>query len=242
MGKAMTRLIAIDADDTLWDCQSHFDNVERRYFDLLAPYGTPDFIHAQLFETEKRNMATLGFGSKAFTLSLIENALRVSGGDISSARIAEIISLGKSLLQMPTPPLPGVAETLSLLRDMARGVRAPYIYKGVRMIVFTKGEIIEQENKLMRSGLAGYFDDVHIVADKTQESFLRLCRLYNVVPQELLMIGNSFKSDIAPALAIGANAIYIPFHNTWKMEYSEEFEHANLIKVSRFSDIIGYFC
>lgn len=222
------RLLAFDADDTLWDCQSHFNRVEDRYFAILSPYGDRDTLYDQFFSTEKSNMPTLGFGSKAFTISLIENALRVSQGQISTAMIAEIISLGKSLLEMPTTPLPGVVETLSSLR-------------GWRKVVFTKGEIIEQENKLKRSGLLGYFDDVFIEADKTLAAYERLCRLNAIRPENLLMIGNSFKSDIAPALAIGAKAMYIPYHVTWKMEHSEEFEHENLIKLSAITDIIRYF-
>lgn len=106
------RLLAIDADDTLWDCQSHFNAVEDRYLELLKPYGERDFLYEEFFATEKANMASLGFGSKAFTISLVENALRVSGGSISTSKIAEIVALGKSLLNMPTTPLPYVEETL----------------------------------------------------------------------------------------------------------------------------------
>lgn len=229
----MNRLIAFDADDTLWDCQSYFDEVERRYTAILAPYGDKEQVAESFFATEKGNMASMGFGSKAFTLSLVENALRMSGGSLSTAMIAEIISLGKSLMEMPATPLPGVAQTLSILREK----------KGEEtvMVVFTKGEIIEQENKLRRSGLSPYFDDMHIVADKTEDSYRRLCRLYGAKPEETVMIGNSFKSDIAPALNIGAKAIYIPFHLTWKMEHTEEFDHPNLIKVEKIADILGYF-
>lgn len=225
------RLIAIDADDTLWDCQTHFDAVEDRYFEILAPYGNRKYLADEFFATEKNNMASLGFGSKAFTISLVENALRISRGTISTAMIAEIISLGKSLLEMPATPLPEVDETLKRMRT-----------RPFKLVLFTKGEIIEQENKLARSGLGKYFDDVEIVADKTEDAYRRLCRIHRVAPENMAMIGNSFKSDIAPALAIGAKAVHIPYHVTWKMEHAEEFEHINLVKISHFSEIIDYFC
>lgn len=229
------KLVAFDADDTLWDCQSHFNLVEDRYFELLLPYGKRETLYDHFFATETRNMASMGYGSKAFTISLIENALRVSGGSISTSKIAEIIGLGKSLLEMPATPLTGVVETLTQLHYIAKKNNS------FRIIVFTKGEIIEQENKLKRSGLSSFFSDVEIVSDKTEDAYYKLCRLYGIKSNELLMIGNSFKSDIAPALAIGAKAIYIPFHIMWKMEHSEEFEHPNLIKVARIIDIIKYF-
>lgn len=229
------KLVAFDADDTLWDCQSHFNSVEDRYFELLSPYGTRENLYDQFFSTETKNMASMGYGSKAFTISLVENALRVSGGSISTSKIAEIIGLGKSLLEMPATPLTDVVETLTQLHHIAKENNS------FKIIVFTKGEIIEQENKLKRSGLSSFFSDVEIVSDKTETAYIRLCRVHGIQPRELLMIGNSFKSDIAPALAIGAKAIYVPFHIMWKMEHSEEFEHPNLIKVSRIIDIIKYF-
>lgn len=229
------KLVAFDADDTLWDCQSHFNSVEDRYFELLSPYGTREYLYDHFFSTETQNMASMGYGSKAFTISLVENALRVSGGSISTSKIAEIISLGKSLLEMPTIPLTDVVETLTQLHYIAEKNNS------FRIIVFTKGEIIEQENKLKRSGLSSFFSDVEIVSDKTEAAYHKLCRLHGVRPNELLMIGNSFKSDIAPAIAIGAFAIYVPYHIVWKMEHTEEFEHPNLIKVSRIIDIIKYF-
>ena len=221
-------LLAFDADDTLWDCQSHFNKVEDDYFSLLAPYGERDQLYEKFFATEQGNMATLGYGSKAFTISLVENAIRVSHGTISAQNISRIIDLGKSLLEMPSDPLPGVEETLDKLGHL-------------RKIVFTKGEIIEQENKLRRSGLLKYFADVVVVSDKTEESYWRICRMWSLAPRNLIMIGNSFKSDIAPALSIGSYAMYIPYHVTWRMEHSEEFEHERLIRLSKFEEIIEYF-
>lgn len=226
------RLLAIDADDTLWDCQSHFNAVEDRYLELLKPYGDRDFLYEEFFATEKANMASLGFGSKAFTISLVENALRVSGGNISTSKIAEIIALGKSLINMPTTPLPYVEETLKKLNR--RNDRQ------FKMVVFTKGELIEQENKLRRSGLMQYFDDIIIVSDKNDDAYRRLITQYDATPETTVVVGNSFKSDIAPAIRQGATAMYIPYHVTWRMEHAEEYEHERVIRLTKFKEILHY--
>lgn len=226
------RLLAIDADDTLWDCQSHFNAVEDRYLELLKPYGDRDFLYEEFFATEKANMASLGFGSKAFTISLVENALRVSGGNISTSKIAEIIALGKSLMNMPTTPLPYVEETLKKLNR--RNDRQ------FKMVVFTKGELIEQENKLRRSGLMQYFDDIMIVSDKNDDAYRRLITQYDATPETTVVVGNSFKSDIAPAIRQGATAMYIPYHVTWRMEHAEEYEHERVIRLTKFKEIFHY--
>ena len=224
------RVIAFDADDTLWDCQSHFDRVEQRLYQLIAPWT--DQPKAELFKTESANMADLGYGCKAFTLSVIETALRVSGGQISTAHIAELLQMGKALLHLPATPLPGVEETLRQVRDSI--VEAAC---GQRMVLFTKGELQDQENKLRRSGLLGYFDDVEITSDKSQAEFRALCERQHIHPSELLMVGNSLKSDVAPALAVGASAVYVPFHVTWQLEHVEEFDHPRLIKIARISEL-----
>lgn len=135
------KVIAFDADDTLWDCQSHFAAAERRYCDLLKPYAAEEEVSASLFCTETANMPLLGYGCKAFTLSLIENAVAVSGGRISGSAIGEIVNLGKELLNIPATPLPGVERTLASFHAEGR----------YRLVVFTKGELLDQENKLRRS-------------------------------------------------------------------------------------------
>ena len=223
------KVIAFDADDTLWDCQSHFEEVEEHLYSLIAPY-CEDPKH-ELFLTESGNMADLGYGCKAFTISIIETALRIAGNDISATQLSELLQHCKRLLHLPATPLPEVEETLQTLRE---GL------DGERMVVFTKGELQDQENKLKRSGLLKYFDDVEITSDKGQAEFLALCEHQQIHPSELLMIGNSLKSDIAPALAIGAWAIHIPFHVTWQLEHFEDIDHERLVKISRFSEILKY--
>lgn len=218
------KVIAFDADDTLWDCQSHFERVENQLYSLIAPYC--DNPAAELFKTESGNMADLGYGCKAFTISIIETALRIGGSHISTEQLSDLLAECKLLLHLPATPLPGVEETLARI-------------DGYRKVCFTKGELQDQENKLKRSGLLQYFDDVEITSDKGQKEFLALCEHQRIHPSELLMIGNSLKSDIAPALAIGAWAIHIPFHVTWQLEHTEDFDHERLKKIEQFGELLN---
>ena len=220
------RVIAFDADDTLWDCQSHFEAVENHLYQMIAPYC--DNPAKELYNTESGNMADLGYGCKAFTISIIETALRVGGDHLSAEQLSDLLSHSKSLLHLPATPLPEVEDTLQRLQAY------PY-----RLVVFTKGELQDQENKLKRSGLVKYFSHVEITSDKTEVEFQQLCEHLDILPEELLMVGNSLKSDIAPALNIGASAIHIPFHVTWQLEHAEDLEHPRLIKISRFSEILS---
>lgn len=218
-----------DADDTLWDCQSHFEQVQKEYCQLLKPWADKKSVISSLLDTERSNMALLGFGCKAFTMSLIENAIKITKGGIDNKSIADILNLGKWLLSTPGTPLPRVAETLSELRRCTN----------LKMIVFTKGEAIDQKNKMRRSGLSGYFDDMVITDEKTSDEYHRLCKQHKCPAEKMVMIGNSFKSDIAPALEVGMKAIHIPFHTTWALEQMEEFEHPNLIKIEHFHQLIN---
>ena len=221
------RLIAFDADDTLWDCQSHFERVERQYCEILAPWADTAHVSAELFKTETRNMPELGYGSKAFTLSLVENAVEVSHGRISANSLLQIQRLGRSLLNIPATPLPGVEQTLQILR-----ARPEY-----KMVVFTKGEILDQENKLLRSGLWHYFDRVEVVSDKTPRQYRELCCTFGIGIDQLLMVGNSFKSDIAPVLQLGGYAAHIPFEVVWAHEKTEEYDHPHLLRLKTISDL-----
>lgn len=239
------KAIAFDADDTLWALQNYFEDVENEYCDLLSDYGSKEEISAALFETESGNMADLGYGVKAFTISLVENAIKVSDAKVPAKLIGRIVELGKSLLRLDAKPLEGVEKTLEKLREMKNSDISNRLEDGTidrkyRLAVFTKGELMDQENKLWRSGLQRYFDVVSIVSDKTPEAYRRLCKELEVSPEQLVMVGNSFKSDIAPALNIGASAIHIPFHTTWAHEKTEEFNHERLRRISHFTEILDY--
>lgn len=230
------KVVAFDADDTLWDCQSHFERVEEHLYSLIAPYCENPKL--ELFNTESGNMADLGYGCKAFTISILETAMRVAGNDLSVSTLSDLLKDCKQLLHLPATPLPEVEETLIELRERCDSLQRTV--DSYKLVVFTKGELQDQENKLKRSGLLKYFDDVEITSDKSQAEFLALCEHQQIHPSELLMVGNSLKSDIAPALAIGASAIYIPFHVTWQLEHVEDFDHEQMVKVEHFSEILDY--
>ena len=223
------KVLAFDADDTLWDCQSWFDDVERRCCLLLSPWATAREVSEGLVNTERKNLSLTGYGTKAFTLSLIENAVRVTHGQLTGDIVQQLLDMGKELLEFPTTPLPEVEETLRQLADMRR----------YRLVVFTKGELMDQEAKLRRSGLEQYFTHMETVSNKTEREYRQLCENLGVAPEQTLMVGNSFRSDIAPALAAGAWAVHIPYHVVWAMEKSEEFPHERLRKIEHFSEILG---
>ena len=222
------KVIAFDADDTLWDCQSWFDDVERRCCELLRPWATAREVSEGLFATEHQNLPLTGYGTKAFTLSLIENAVRISGGQLSGDIVRHLLEMGKELLQFPTTPLPEVQETLQQLADLRR----------YQLVVFTKGELMDQEGKLRRSGLEQYFSHMETVSNKTEREYRQLCENLGVAPEQTVMVGNSFRSDIAPALAAGAYAIHIPYHVVWELEKSEEYPHERLVKIEHFGEVL----
>ena len=224
------RVIAFDADDTLWDCQGHFEVVMQRLYDELTPWVDRETATLELFSTERKNMRLLGYGVKAFTLSMLETAMRVSRNEMPAETINSILQQCYSLLEFPCPPLPEVEETLKALRSQTVNSKS--------LVVFTKGELLDQEHKLERSGLRQYFDYVEITSDKGEAEFLALCRKLAIEPYEMLMVGNSLKSDIAPALAIGCKAAYIPFHVTWQLEHHDDFEHEQMIQLEHFGQLL----
>ena len=202
--------------------------MQRKCCDLLAPWASAREVGQGLFETERKNLPLTGYGTKAFTLSLIENAVRVSHGQLTGDIIMKLLDLGKELLNFPTTPLPEVEETLHQLAALRR----------YRLVVFTKGELMDQEGKLQRSGLEQYFSHVETVSNKTEQEYRQLCENLGVAPEETLMVGNSFRSDIAPALAAGAWAVHIPYHVVWELEKSEEFPHDRLRKITHFGELL----
>lgn len=222
------KVVAFDADDTLWDCQSWFDEVEHRCGSLLSPWVTQEEVTQGLFATERGNMELLGYGTKAFTISLVENAVKITDGQIPGSIVLKLIELGKSLLRFPTTPLPEVQPTLQRLFDDGR----------YHLVVFTKGELLDQESKLKRSGLAHYFEYIETVSNKGKDEYVALCDHLGIKPDQLLMVGNSFRSDIAPALAIGSYTVHIPYHVVWELEKSEEFPHERLEKISHFGQLL----
>ena len=222
--------VVFDADDTLWDCQSHFESVQERYGRLLSFYGlAPESVADSLYATECRNMPLLGYGVKAFTISLIENACAMTHGTISGSDIMEIIDMGRSLLTFDVRPFAGVSETLLWLSRI----------DGVRVALFTKGELLDQQSKLQRSGLKEYFEVVDIVSDKTSDAVLSLCRRMGVEPCRTLVVGNSFKSDVLPAIEAGAKAAYVPSRYLWQYESVKECERPEVRTYRSVAEIFG---
>lgn len=227
--KDNVKVIAFDADDTLWANQPYYDAAEEKFCQLLSDYGDPGYIKEELFRTEMQNMEELGYGAAPFTMSMMETALRLGGETIRPGTISEIYALGRSLLRIPATPLDGVYSSLEKISGSGR----------YRLVVITKGNMLDQERKLERSGLGKFFDHVEIVSDKNERTYSKLLALLNIGASELLMVGNSFKSDIASVLQIGGYGAYIPFHTTWQHEQTEEFDHPRLFRLQNFEDLCG---
>jgi len=225
------QIIAFDADDTLWSNEPFFQEVERQYTEILTSYGTPKEISSELFKTEMGNLEYLGYGAKAFTISMVETALRVSQNTIPAFQIQQVIQLGKSLLQMPIELLPGVEKTLKELKEK----------RDYKLVVATKGDLLDQERKLQRSGLSSYFDHIEIMSDKTEKEYRRLLKTLQIAPGAFLMVGNSLRSDIQPVLNIGGYCVHIPFKVMWKHEIVESFTHPRLKQIKHLDELLTWF-
>lgn len=209
MARALTT-IGFDADDTLWRNEQFFRLTEDRFVALLGAHGPAAEISGRLLEAERRNLAFYGFGIKGFVLSMIETAIEVTRGEVRASVIAEILAAGREMAAHPVETLPHVRETLEAL--------AP----DYRLVLITKGDLFDQERKLAASGLGELFDAVEIVSDKTASTYERIFARHGDGASRAMMVGNSLKSDILPALAAGAWAVHVPHELTWALEHAEE--------------------
>ncbi len=207
------KVIGFDADDTLWVNEPFYRETEAEFCKLLSDFHTEKFINQQLLKTELKNLELYGYGAKGFVLSLLETALNITENKISQKTIGKIIELGKQLLNKPLELLDGVIEVLQYLSA-----------KDYKLIVATKGDLLDQERKLKNSNLEQYFHHIEVMSDKKNQNYLSLLNHLDIKPNEFVMIGNSLRSDILPALEIGAHAIHIPFHTTWVHEEVDEKE------------------
>ncbi|HRX37147.1 MAG TPA: HAD family hydrolase [Aestuariivirga sp.] len=199
--------IGFDADDTLWQNETFFRMTEQRFADLLSEHGEHQVISERLLEAERRNLQHYGYGVKGFTLSMIETALEVTGHQISPVVIGEILSFGRQMLQNPVETLPHVHDTLEALAD------------SFRIILITKGDLFDQERKLAQSGLGDYFDAVEIVSEKTPQTYERIFQRHADGAERSMMVGNSLKSDVVPAIAAGSWGVHVPHEMTWALEH-----------------------
>ena len=201
--------IGFDADDTLWQNETFFRMTEQRFTELLSEHGEHQVISARLLKAERRNLRFYGYGVKGFTLSMIETAVEVTNGEVSASVIAEILGFGRQMLQNPVETLPHAKETLDALAG------------SYRILLITKGDLFDQERKLAQSGLGDYFSAVEIVSDKTPQTYERIFTRHGDGPQRAVMVGNSLKSDVVPALRAGSWGVYVPHELTWVLEHAE---------------------
>ena len=202
----MLTTIGFDADDTLWHNESIFEATHGKYRALLARWHDAATIDRRLLATEVRNLDLYGYGIKAHALSCIETAIELSGGDIRAAEIREIIAFAKEMLDHPVELLPGAAATVARLA------------RTHPLLLITKGDLRDQERKLAKSGLAPHFRHIEIVAEKDAATYARVLRRCDIPPAQFLMVGNSLKSDVLPALELGACAVLVPYPLLWKAE------------------------
>lgn len=207
MGQLTT--IGFDADDTLWHSERSFRLTEERLAGLLADYVEAKDLSQRLLETEKRNLDLYGFGRKGFVLSMLETAIDVTEGKVPTAVLRDLIELGREMAAHPIEILPGARETLERTAER------------YRIVLITKGDLLDQEQKLARSGLGDLFQAVEIVSDKSPLTYQRLFVRHGDGPERSLMVGNSLKSDIIPAIEAGSWGVFIPHELTWSMEHAE---------------------
>jgi putative hydrolase of the HAD superfamily len=224
------KVIGFDADDTLWVNETYFRDTEERFAELLEGYETKNKIDQELFKVEMKNLELYGYGIKGFMLSMVESALELSHNRVSQETIARILDLGKKMIDRPVELLDGVEEVLKTLEPK------------YRLIVMTKGDLLDQERKLEKSGLSKYFHHVEVLSDKKEHNYQALLDHLEINVNEFLMVGNSLKSDVIPILNIGAKAIHVPFHTTWvhEMVSKKEEEMNGHLKLNHIKDVLNY--
>ncbi len=223
--------IGFDADDTLWQNEQYYRLTEEHFAGLLGDYAEGEEISQRLLEAEKRNLEHYGFGIKGFTLSMIETAIEITEGKVPAKTIAEILDVGRELLRHPVETLPHVEETL-------RTLNGDYL-----LVLITKGDLFDQERKLAQSGLGELFDAIEIVSDKSATTYRRIFSKVADGPDRAMMVGNSLKSDIVPAIAAGSYGVFVPHTLTWVVEHVEPPTQAPRFRqiehLGRLQDVLG---
>ena len=221
------KVIAFDADDTLWVNEPYFRTAEKAFCELLKEYVPEEECNQLLYKFEMQNFPLYGYGIKPFVLSLIEAAITISKKQIPLEIVSEIIAIGKEMLQMPVELIDGIEATLA------------HLSKKYLLVMATKGDLLDQERKLIKSGLEKYFHHIEVMSDKQPNNYQKLITHLDITPSQFLMIGNSLKSDVLPVLEIGSYAIHIPFHTTWEHEkVEEEVMHYNFKELKLASELI----
>lgn len=200
------KVIGFDADDTLWVNETYFRDAEQEFAKLLSQFETPNKIDQELFKMEMQNLPLYGYGVKGFVLSMVEMAVELSNSTVSAETITDILNIGKAMINKPVELLDGVETVLQKLSI------------NYKLILATKGDLLDQERKLEKSGLLSYFHHIEVLSEKEEANYSRLLNHLDIKPSEFLMVGNSLKSDILPLISIGAQAVHVPFHTTWQHE------------------------
>jgi len=201
--------VGFDADDTLWHNERFFRLTQDRFEQLLADYADPAHLHQRLLEAERRNIAHYGFGIKGFTLSMIETALDITQNRVPASVIRELIEASQEMLRHPIDLLPHARETVQAAAQ------------NHKVLLITKGDLLDQERKLAQSGLGDLFDGVEIVSDKTPATYQALLQRHGVGATQAMMVGNSMKSDVRPMVALGGWGVFVPHGLTWELEHAE---------------------
>lgn len=223
------KVIAFDADDTLWVNEPYFQATEERFCSLLENFSPQHTISKELFKVEVDNLPLYGYGIKGYILSMIEAALSISEKNISVDVVETILQYGKDMLNQPIELLNEVEHVLSSLKDH------------YRLVVATKGDLLDQERKLKKSGLAHYFHHIEIMSDKKEDDYIKLIKHLDINPDEFMMIGNSLKSDVMPVINIGGHAVHVPYHTTWAHEHVETVStHENFKHVHKISEVLEF--
>jgi putative hydrolase of the HAD superfamily len=224
------KIIAFDADDTLWDNEHYFKQTADAFCTLLSAYLPEKDVAQELNKIAVANIPLYGFGIKGFMLSMIEACLNVSGSGCNGELIQKIIVLGKKMLDEPVNLIDGIEDVLAVLQ------------KNYKLVVATKGDLLDQEKKLKKSGLLPFFHHIEIMSEKDENSYLKMIRHLDVQPEEFLMIGNSLKSDVIPVLAIGGHAIHIPYYITNVHEYvGESIENPRFKSLADIKSVLTLF-
>lgn len=223
------KVIAFDADDTLWVNEPYFLETENKFCALLEDYLPHHTISQELFKTQMQNLPLYGYGVKCFTLCMVETALRITDNTLNVSILEKIIENGKEILQKPIELLDGVEETLQALSEK------------YRIVVATKGDLLDQERKLKKSGIEHYFHHIEIMSEKKTPDYEKLINHLDIKPDEFLMIGNSIKSDVLPVLEIGAYGVHVPYHTTWAYEkVDHNIDSPNFRKVDSIKEILPF--
>lgn len=222
------KIIAFDADDTLWHNEPYFDEAQERFCALFQDFASSQEILGLILNHQVKNLPLYGFGIKAFTLSMIETALLLTQNNITGTGIEKVIAIGKDLLQKPVELLPNVEEVLQELQGQ---------YK---LVVATKGDLKDQHRKLHDSNLGKYFHHIEVLSDKTELDYTKMLARLDCQPEDFVMIGNSLKSDVLPILNIGGIGIHIPYHTTWEYEKIDfEIEHENFTALTDIKEVLA---